>query len=195
MDINDFIQRNSRRLIAIAIIIFALFSGSLLLSSANSPIELWSAAKPLTTGTQITAKDIKVKSVSMRDGASRYFSKKANLIGSYVTAPVANGSLIPVASVRKNAIARTQMREVPLGINKSDLPTNLATGEYVDIYSIPQKGSSTSLLVPHVSVAKIDNQNSSMTGSINVLVSVKPENVLAITEGIQAGRIVMVRHA
>lgn len=195
MDINEFIQRNSRRLIAVAIILFALFSGTLLLSSATAPVELWSASKPLVVGTQLTAQDIKVKSVSMQSGSSRYFSKKANLIGSYITAPVKSGELIPVVAVRKSAVAKAAMREVPLGINKSDLPSNLLAGEFVDIYSVPQKGSATSLLVSHVTIAKIDNQNASMTGSVNVLVTVKPESVLSIADGIQAGRIVLVRHA
>ena len=87
------------------------------------------------------------------------------------------------------------MREVPLGINRSDIPINLTVGEYVDLYTIPQKGSATDLVVSHVSITKVDNKSANMSGQVGILVSVQPKDVVLITDAIQAGRIVVVRHA
>lgn len=195
MEINDFLQRNSRKLIAVGIVLFALFAGTLLLSSASSTAQLWGAKRNLSAGTRITSNDLEIIKGSLGDKASKYFSSKAKLEGSYVTISVAAGELIPVSSVRKTTTVSSPMREVPLGINRSDIPINLTVGEYVDLYTIPQKGSATDLVVSHVSITKVDNKSANMSGQVGILVSVQPKDVVLITDAIQAGRIVVVRHA
>lgn len=195
MDLQDFIQRNSRRLIALGIIIFALFAGTLLLSSAGQSASFWSAKRDLTAGTKLAASDLQEVNASLGGTSGKYFSSKAKLVGTYLTSHLAAGELISVSSIHKTPTVVNSLRDVPLGINKTDIPMDIAVGEYIDLYSIPQKGSDAALILSHLQVRKIDSRNSSMSGQLGIIVQAQPKDVIYIATAIQAGRIVLVRHA
>ena len=196
VNFSTILTTHSRKIVGVSLLLLSLLAALGILKQSDNRVEMWSAEYSLPEGATVHAKDIRAVKVSLGVDAPSYFSRKAEIVGSYVSRDVAQGELIPVSSLRK-ASSSTPKSEVPLGINKSDLPLNLRIGDSVDIYSIPSKDSKglTSLVVPAVHVAAIDSQSQSMGGVITILISVDPKNISLIADAIQAGRILVVRHA
>lgn len=192
----SFIQQHSRKLIGVGIILVALIAASGLAGQADTSVSMWGAKYSLSSGATIKAADLKVVKVSLGDQAPKYFSNKAKLVGNYLTKNLAEGELIPVSAVTKTSSGVT-LKQIPLGIGKSDLPSNLHVGDLVDLYSLPTKDpkASTTLVTSKVRVAAIDSQSQNMGGVVNLLLSVEKEFILDITDAIQIGRIVVVRNA
>ena len=192
----SFIQQHSRKLIGVGIILVALIAASGLAGQADTSVSMWGAKYSLSSGATIKAADLKVVKVSLGDQAPKYFSNKAKLVGNYLTKNLAEGELIPVSAVTKTSSGVT-LKQIPLGIGKSDLPSNLHVGDLVDLYSLPTKDpkASTTLVTSKIRVAAIDSQSQNMGGVVNLLLSVEKEFILDITDAIQIGRIVVVRNA
>jgi putative ubiquitin-RnfH superfamily antitoxin RatB of RatAB toxin-antitoxin module len=157
---------------------------------------MWGAKYSLSPGAAISANDLEVEKVSLGTQAPKYFSSKAKIVGSYLTKSLAQGELIPVSAVSKinNGVS---LKEVPLGINKSDMPSNLRIGDLVDLYSIPIKDPKalTHLVTSKIRVVGLDTQSQNLGGVVNLLLSVDKDVLLDITDAIQMGRIVVVRNA
>lgn len=195
-DIHLLMQRHSRKFIGAGVLCISLFAALALAGQANSTSSMWSAKYSLSMGSTIKVGDLEVVKVSLGNRAPHYFSSKAKLIGSFLSKNVAEGELISVSAISKNGTSLS-MKEIPLGISKSDLPNNLHVGDIVDLYSIPTKDPKalTSLVASHIRVISIDSQSQNIGGTINLLLSVEQKVLLEITDAIQMGRIVVVRNA
>jgi len=195
-DIQLLIQRHSRKFIGAGILCISLFAALALAGQADSTSSMWSAKYSLPAGSTIKVGDLTAVKVSLGNQAPYYFSSKAKLIGNHLTRSVAQGELLTVSAVTKSATT-SPMKEIPLGISKSDLPGNLRIGDTVDLYSIPLKDpkASTSLVATGIRVASVDSQSQNIGGAINLLLSVDQKVLLQITDAIQMGRIVVVRNA
>jgi hypothetical protein len=195
-DIQLLMQRHSRKFLGAGILCISLVAALALAGQADSTTSMWSAKYSLSTGSTIKAGDLESVKVSLGNQAPRYFSSKAKLIGSFLTKNVAQGELISVSAITKSGTT-SSMKEIPLGIGKSDLPANLRVGDMVDLYSIPIKDpkATTSLVATRIRVTSIDSQSQNIGGTINLLLSVDQKVLLQITDAIQMGRIVVVRNA
>lgn len=195
-DIQSIIQRHSRKVLGIGILLISLFAAIGLAGQADSSVSMWSAKYSLSPGTALKSSDLETVKVSLGNQAPKYFSSKAKLIGSFVTRNISQGEIIPVSAVTKNS-PTSRLKEIPLGISKSDLPANLRIGESVDLYSIPVKDPKalTTLVILKARVAAIDTQSQNMGGVVNVLLGVDEKSLLQITDAISMGRIVLVRDA
>lgn len=189
-------ESHGRKLLGAGILVLSLLAALALAGQADSTVSMWGAKYSLSPGVAITANDVEVVKVSLGNQAPKYFSSKAKLVGSFVTKSLAQGELIPVSAITKVAHGGS-LKEIPLGVNKSDMPSNLRNGDLVDLYSIPIKDpkASTNLITSKVRVVAIDSQSQNMGGVVNVLLSVDKEVLLDITDAIQMGRIVVVRNA
>lgn len=193
---NRFIQEHSRRLFGVGILVVALFAAVALAGQADTSVMMWGAKYSLSSGAAITSNDLKVVKVSLGNQAPKYFSNKAKLVGSFLTKSVAQDELIPVSAIAKTSTGAS-LKQIPLGIPKSDMPSDLRAGDLVDLYSIPIKDpkATTTLVTAKVRVAAIDSGSQNMGGVVNILLSVDKDVVLSITDAIQMGRIVVVRNA
>lgn len=193
---NGFIQDHGRKLLGVGILVVALFAAVALAGQADTSVSMWGAKYSLSPGAAITANDLEVVKVSLGNQAPRYFSNKAKLVGSFLTKSLAQGELIPVSAVTKSANGGS-LKQVPIGVGKSDMPSNLRVGDVVDLYSIPVKDpkAQTNLITTKVRVTAIDSQSQNMGGVVNLLLSVEKDVLLNITDAIQMGRIVVVRNA
>jgi hypothetical protein len=189
-------QEHGKKFIGVAIIAVSLIAAIGLVGQADNTVAMWGAKYSLTSGAAINVGDLEVVKVSLGSEAPRYFSNKAALVGSFLTKNVSQGELIPVSAVSKKSDSPIQ-KQVPLGISKSDLPSDLHIGDIVDLYSIPIKNpnSNTNLIVDKVRVVSIDSQSQNMGGVVNLLISVDEKVLLDITDAVQMGRIVVVRNA
>ncbi|MEN9325206.1 MAG: hypothetical protein RL414_960 [Actinomycetota bacterium] len=196
IDLQTFIQRNSRRLIASAIIIFSLLAASILTSVSNTSHGVWGAKNSIAPGTPIKSSDLQVFSVSLGNQNSHYFSDKAKLIGSYLTKPISSGELIPTSAISKNTPDNV-MKEVPISIARGDMPSDLSSGDTVDLYSIPTKDpkATPTLILSRARVALVDSQSRNLGGGVDVLFDLNIKLVLQVMDSIQRGRIVVVRNA
>jgi hypothetical protein len=195
-DLQTLIQRNSRKLIGIGILLISLLAAVALAGQADNSVSMWGAKFSLSPGSAIKMSDLEVVKVSLGSQAPKYFSNKAHLIGSFLVKSIGQGELIPVSSITKSA-STAAFKEIPIGISKSDLPVDLRAGDVVDLYSIPIKDpkATTALVVSKIRVSQVDSQSQNMGGVITVLFSVDEKYVLSITDAVQMGRIVVVRNA
>ena len=190
-----FLQEHNRKILGAGILLLALVGAIGLASQANSSVSMWGAKYSLSPGASITQNDLEKVKVSLGDQAPQYFSSKAKLIGSFVTKSISPGELIPVSAITRSANIGTK-KEIPVGVNRSDLPSNVRIGDLVDLYSIPIKDPKavTALITTKARVAAIDMQSQNLGGVVNILLSVEKDVLLDITDAIQMGRIVVVRN-
>ena len=134
----------------------------------------------------------------MPENSARYIDASAKIQSSFVVRTVGSGELIPVAALTRSEQS-SQLRGVPLAINRNDLPADLIVGESINIYSLPMKNQSTSVApvveIAHgVSVASIDNASKSLGGSIGIVVLLSEVNVSALLTADALNRLVAVRN-
>jgi hypothetical protein len=193
---NQFLEEHGRKILGAMILIVSLVAAVALAGQADSSVSMWGAKYSLSPGAAITSNDLQVMKVSLGNQAPKYFSSKALIIGSFLTKSLAQGELIPVSAVTKFANS-TSLKEVPVGVNKSDMPSNLRIGDLVDLYSIPIKNpnAQTHLITSRIRVIEIDSQSQNIGGVVNLLLSADKDVILDITDAMQMGRIVVVRNA
>ena len=196
IDIQRFTQRNSRRLLALGIIFIALFAASALSQQADRTTSIWAAKGILTSTTKVTLSDIYSVKVALGDQSARYFSNRAMLVGSYVTRTIGIGELIPLSAISKTGSV-SDTRQVPMGIGKSDIPSDLNPGDTVDLYLVPTKDSTlaSELIAINVVVTSIDRKSQELGGSVNLLITVNNGKIFPILDAVSQGRIVVIRHA
>jgi putative ubiquitin-RnfH superfamily antitoxin RatB of RatAB toxin-antitoxin module len=190
------LEKYGRQVLGVGILLVSLIAALALVGQANSSVEMWGAKYTLGPGAVITANDLEIEKVSLGTQAPKYFSTKAKIVGTFVTKNLSQGELIPVSAVT-NIANRTSLKEIPVGVSKSDMPSNLRIGDLVDLYSIPIKDPKalTHLVASKIRVVAVDTQSQNMSGVVNLLLSVDKEVLLEITDAIQMGRIVVVRNA
>jgi hypothetical protein len=143
----------------------------------------------------ISASDITRIEATLGSSSKKYYSATSRLIGNVVTRPVGANEFIPQIALAQ-AGAATDMRQLPMGIAKSDLPADLGAGDRVDLYGIPKDaGSAPSIVVSDIRVQSVDNKSRDLGGAVTVLFLLHQRDLLSIMDALSAGRIVVVRHA
>jgi hypothetical protein len=192
---SHFIAHNSKRIIAISAIAISLLAAVTLAGVSQSSASIWAAAHQLASGTVITAADITRVDATLGRSSKGYYPSSSRLIGNVVTRPIGTLEFIPL-----NALAQpgstSDFREMPLGIAKSDLPTDLAPGERVDLYSIPKDaGAQTELVAVDIHIKNVDNRSRDLGGAVSVLFLLHEKEIMAVMDSLTSGRVVVVRHA
>ncbi|CAB4692600.1 unannotated protein [freshwater metagenome] len=83
------------------------------------------------------------------------------------------------------------MKSVPLRIARNDLPSDLLSGQIVDVYYLP-KGD---LICEGVSVESIDQKSKDMGGEIGIVLKIPEFDVVNLLSALKDSRIVVVRSA
>ena len=88
------------------------------------------------------------------------------------------------------------MRQLPLGIARSDLPADLVAGDRVDLYEVPKDANGApGLVAAGIRVQNVDNKSRDLGGAVTVLFLLHEKDILAIMDSLVTGRIVVVRNA
>ena len=184
----------SRRVIIIGSLCLALVGVLGLAGTGNQGTFLWSAAHDLPVGTKLHQSDLRSIKVSAGSSELSYLTSRAKIEGEVAVRSIGKGELLPKASIG-HSTAPSNNRDLSLGIALSDLPSDLAAGDLVDIYLVPRDTHSQSEKISSaLLVEKVDDRGRNLGGSINLLLSIKESEVIFVTDAIALGRLVVVRH-
>ncbi len=195
-------KRNSRRiqtrLLAAGALVVASFVSAFVLSTlANQKVPVWSASKVLVPGHLLVAADLVEVGVTLGQLNDLYISTQQDPIGSVVTRQVRAGELIPrsTLSLSESELLTTA---VPISIHASDLPSDVTSGEIVNLYHVGDSTLTQSigppvLILSHVFLLAIDKKGQTLGGDISLTISVDSGEILSLLNATSSGRIVVVK--
>jgi hypothetical protein len=191
-DLQKFIQRNLRRILATGALIFSLLALSLLLNSTPGG-SFWIASAAIPAGAKISSSDVKLVKASLSENESHYFKGSEGVVGRIAARRLESGDLIAKSdlAVSTNANATTFL---PVGVGVDDLPVDLLVGDLVDIYVIPKDSSTLPAVVARrVAVANIDQKSRALGGSVAVVLATNTSIAAVIVTAESQGRLVVAR--
>jgi len=191
-DLQKFIQRNLRRILATGALIFSLLALSLLLNSTPGG-SFWIASAAIPAGAKISSSDVKLVKASLSENESHYFKGSEGVVGRIAARRLESGDLIAKSdlAVSTNANATTFL---PVGVGVDDLPVDLLVGDLVDIYLIPKDSSTLPAVVARrVAVANIDQKSRALGGSVAVVLATNTSIAAVIVTAESQGRLVVAR--
>jgi hypothetical protein len=191
-EIQKFIARNFRRILAAGGLLLSLVALSILLN--NSPQgSVWMASHPIPNGGKITSADVQLVKVDLASNSAHYLSATTQVVGQFATRAIRQGDLIAVTDVSHQS-SNSTANFLPIGVATNDLPSDLAVGDLVDIYIIPKDQASLPALVAHrISVQNIDQRSRTLGGAIGVSLSTSASIATVIVTAEAQGRLVLAR--
>ena len=191
-DIQKFIQRNFRRIVAAGGLLFSLLALSLLLNSQPSTL-VWMATGSIPNGSRITSSEVKLVKVDLTEDALHFESKNDLVVGKFATRLLELGDLVAVTDVTQQSSNSTSTF-LPIGVAVDDLPADLAVGDLVDVYVIPKDQGVLPAVVAHrIPVQYIDDKSRALGGSVAVSLSASPTVTSIIVTAESQGRLVLAR--
>jgi hypothetical protein len=127
--------------IGVLLVAVSAMVGGRALAAADDTVELWAAARDLPAGVPIATADLVSTSVHFADARTldSYVAASSALVGRALAQPVGAGQLISSSAVGR---AGQSASELPIGIAAADLPADLAVGDRVDVWALPDDGPS-----------------------------------------------------
>lgn len=191
-EIQKFIQRNFRRILAGGGLVLSLLALSVLLNTTPSTL-VWMATGSISGGSRISASNVKLVKADLLQDTTHFEGKSDLLIGKFATRLLMPGDLIAVTDVRGES-ANSAANYLPIGVAVDDLPADLAVGDLVDIYVIPKDQGTLPAVVAHrVPVQNIDVKSRALGGSVAVSISANPTVTSIIITAEAQGRLVLAR--
>jgi hypothetical protein len=194
IDIQKFMQRNSRRILAFGALFASLFLFSLL-TGAGPSTSAWLVRSPIAAGARISANEVELTKVDFGKSGAHYFGAKDLVIGQYAMRALAIGDLIATSdlSVTLNS---PKISYLPIGVLAADISTDITAGQFADIYLIPKDTStSPALVLSHVDIQSVDTKSRSLGGSVEIALSLNPASTALIVDAESQGRLVVARNA
>lgn len=191
-DVQKFMQRNKRRIMAFGGLIFSLVALSLLLNSGPQT-SLWMVNGSIPSGAKIDAADLTLVKANLTNDSSHYESQSDRIIGQYATRLLGSGDLLSVTDISSSP-GENVSEYLPVGIAVDDLPLDLTAGDEVEIYVIPKDPSiAPSLVVHRVTVENVDQKSRDLGGSVTVSLIVSSHDASAVVGAEAIGRLVIAR--
>ena len=190
--IQKFIQRNFRRILAIGGICLSLIALSILLNKSPQGA-VWMVTKVIPSGGKIVASDVHLLKADLTVDSNHFLRSSDPILGKYSTRALHPGDLIAtmdITSENSNPTANF----LPIGVAVNDLSSDLSVGDLVDIYIIPKDPTTLPAVVAHrVAIASIDQKSRSLGGSVGVTLSTTTSVATLIVSAEAAGRLVLAR--
>jgi hypothetical protein len=204
--------RDPRLALGVLLVLASVLVGARVLAGADDTTPLWAATKDLPAGSQISVDDVEVVHVSLgAEVGTAYLSATAPLTTGLVLAkPLAAHELLTRSAVDPSATP--PVAQLPLGVASSSMPSDLATGDIVDVWVVPpaavdSQAASTSgaagkaratRVLRSVIVVATDSLVTLGSGSTrNVVVGLdRPQlrRLATVLPQLNSGTIVLVRH-
>ena len=191
-DIQKFMQRHFRRILAIGALIFSLLAFSALLG-AGPQSSLWMVKNPIASGSKIVVADLELVKADLTSDSNHFEGSSDSVVGQYAVRSLQSGDLIATTDISRDGV-KTATSYLPIGVGVDDLPGDLLIGDLVDIYVIPKDQTVMPTIVAHrLVIQSIDQKSRSLGG--NVAVSVIASNAITavIVNAEAQGRLVLAR--
>ena len=190
IEIQKFIQRNSRRLLAVSALGIALLL--VLTTGARGPQGYgWEVVNVIPAQAKLSAADISLVRVDLGSLSSQYFGKGDLVLGHYATHDLRVGTLIGPGDISQRP-NRTGIAFLPIGLLATDISSNIQAGDFVDVYLIPKdQSTSPALVVSRVEVAQLDAHSRSLGGSVDISLNLTPSQAITVIDAESQGRLVV----
>lgn len=190
-------QHIKRIVLAMTLFICAIGSTFVINAIGNRHEKFWVAKHSIAPGAIIKAADLTLTSASLQGIRSQYLTEEANLIGSIALSQISEGEFIPLSRVSDDPFVDS-VELVPITIRTSDIPADLAIGEEVNIYWVPESNGTQVIGEPQrvmdgVYLRSIDRKGSNFGNDLAITVSVASEDVVNLLSTTVTGRLVIVR--
>ena len=193
-DLQKFIQRNLRRIMAAGGLILSLFAISILLNTAPKST-FWMVTHAVASGSRISVGDIELVKANLTTDSTHFVVGSETVVGQYATRSLQSGDLIAITDIT-HSTSSSPMSFLPIGVAVDDLPMDLAVGDLVDIYVIPKDQSILPAVVAHrVVIQSLDQKSRSLGGSVAVSVVASSSTTAIIVTAESQGRLVLARDA
>ena len=191
-DLQKFMQRNFRRMLAGAGLLISFLALIFLLNSGPET-SVWMVTVPIPSNSKIFANEVKLIKANLTVDSSHYEGSADTVIGQYTTRALQSGDLITVTDLSRTT--RSAMANfLPIGVAVNDLPLDLVAGDLVDIYVIPKDQSILPAVVAHrVAIQSVDTKSRSLGGNVAVSVLATSEITSIIVTAESQGRLVLAR--
>jgi len=186
------------RLIFAILLIAVSFLSSYFLSAAANRSELyWVSKSILTPGMTISSNDLTLRRAALDTFAGKYLLASNRFADFVVLNTVGAGELVPVTAISGEAQS-LRRSAVPISVSSSDLPTNLAAGEMVNLFQVGDPHSASTITAPRlilkrVFILGINKRGENFGGNISLTLSVRSADILEVLGATSAGRLVVVR--
>ena len=191
-DLQKFMQRNFRRMLAGAGLLISFLALIFLLNSGPET-SVWMVTVPIPSNSKIFANEVKLIKANLTVDSSHFEGSADTVIGQYTTRALQSGDLIAVSDLSRTT--RSAMANfLPIGVAVNDLPLDLVAGDLVDIYVIPKDQSILPAVVAHrVAIQSVDTKSRSLGGNVAVSVLATSEITSIIVTAESQGRLVLAR--
>lgn len=191
-DIQKFMQRHFRRILAIGGLILSLLALSVLLGTGPQS-SLWMVKNPIPSGSKIAVDDVELVKANLTSDSNHFEGSRDGVVGQYAVRLLQSGDLIATTDISHDG-TKSASSYLPIGVAVDDLPSELLVGDLVDIYVIPKDQTILPALVAHrVVIQSVDQKSRALGG--NVAVSVIASNTITsiIVTAEAQGRLVLAR--
>lgn len=119
--------------IGLAIVVASVIGVLVVISAADSSVQVFAARSALSPGDRIGADDLVSRSVRLGESGSKYLTgKDVPAVGLVVTRAVSAGELVPASAVGNAAGVRVVSVVITV---RGELPKSVAAGTVVDLWS------------------------------------------------------------
>jgi hypothetical protein len=194
IEIQKFIQRNSKRLTAFSILGITLLV--VLSTTTKGPRGYaWEVTTPIPTQSRVSATNISLVRVDLGTLSSGYLGKTELVVGQFASHALAAGTLLMPRDIALHP-TMNGMALLPLGLLASDISPNIAPGDFVDVYVIPKdQTAAPGVVVTHIDVAELDLHSRSLGGSVDISLNVTASQAAMIIDAESQGRLVVATDA
>jgi len=128
-----------RLLVGLVLVAVATVAGARLLAVADDTAAVWATADEVRAGDPVRTDDLVVSRVRIADGADEgaYLAAEDSPPGGVFTRDLAAGELVPVSAV--GAEPGSGGAELSLSVALGDAPADLAIGDVVDVWAVPEE--------------------------------------------------------
>lgn len=191
---------DKRLLLGIALVLVSVLIGARTLATADTSQLVWSATHDLAAGTVVADGDLTLARARLFGASSRYLAGDKPT-GYVVTRAISDHELVPADALRSPGPLATR-REVTVPVQAGHLPPDLQRGQQVDLYVTPDdkavqrdRAAGPRLVLEALTVADVVRSGGlGATGQDEpVVLTVAPEQVLAVVQALSEGRIDLVR--
>jgi hypothetical protein len=194
--------RDPRLWIGVVVMLACITLGARLFATADDTVAVWRVGHDVPAGGQVQLGDLRQTRVHFDDAgaAAPYLLVNGPLpTGLRAARDLRAGELLTSWSVQSGP--QPLVRELPLAVNPSELPSDLKPGDHVQLWAVPAAdrtgvGRQPRLVLPDVVVSEVGGDGFGATGQRQVLlalpVAADVATILAATSG---SGIVLVRLA
>ncbi len=188
----------TRFIVAVSLFAAAIISALALTALGNRTDSFWIAKRSLAPGSEITAGDITLTKVALGDRSEKYISGKTSLVGSYLLRAQNEGELISINEV-SDLPPTKRAQQVPIAVRSTDLPVDLAIGEPVNIYWVPDSNMGRSqtgtpeVVVLGAYIRSIDRKTANFSSEVALTISLFDSQIIELLNSTLSGRLVIVR--